>query len=450
MPHPALGKSFLAAASALLALPSLNAGIMDPAIGVQTYRDFAENRGIFAADATNVQIYNTSGVYVGTIERMMNFDSVVDGGWSSLAGGPSFIATVAHNNSTNVSFTGRFGATGVFADSYHFVAYNRGWGAETNYTYDYATPRLNKIVTEAQATPYLTDTSILNNIVGRTVFRVGGGTQTLATGYGSETGVTGAYAYLTGGTIGVTLEQCRIPSGTIPADANGTDYQSQTINPTHPASYYNSYSFFAPNRPSDADQPLDIGIRAGDSGSSSWTYNNNTGRWEYLAAGQSGGGAGFNATNQYRSGNAYAQSVIDAYNSPTVTPTAAGGEIVWNAPDATGAGTLTQGESSWAYIGLNDTVRGATSTLAANGVSTTVASDAAMNATRNLIFAGDGGTIRVASPLDMGAGSVTFLADYTLTGARLNTAGFIIAGGRTVTTQLTGIAGDEWRVVSDI
>ena len=262
MPHPALGKSFLAAASALLALPSLNAGIMDPAIGVQTYRDFAENRGIFAADATNVQIYNTSGVYVGTIERMMNFDSVVDGGWSSLAGGPSFIATVAHNNSTNVSFTGRFGATGVFADSYHFVAYNRGWGAETNYTYDYATPRLNKIVTEAQATPYLTDTSILNNIVGRTVFRVGGGTQTLATGYGSETGVTGAYAYLTGGTIDVTLEQCRIPSGTIPADANGTDYQSQTINPTHPASYYNSYSFFAPNRPSDADEPLDIGIYA--------------------------------------------------------------------------------------------------------------------------------------------------------------------------------------------
>lgn len=430
---------------------------MDPAVGQQAYRDFAENRGAFASGATNAVVYDLSGNPVGTIDRIANFDSVVDGGWSALTGGASFLATVAHNNAANLTFGSRFGATQstVFYDTYHVINYNRGWGSSTDYTYDYAVPRLNKIVTEAAAVPYLTDTALLNNLVGADVQRVGGGTQTFATGNGTETTIGGAYSYLTGGTITFTGETVRIPGATsLPPGGGGVSYTSQTVDPTHPASYYNSYSFTYVNRAADADQPLDIGIRAGDSGSASWAYNPGTQRWEYVGAGQSGGGSGFGAFNQMRSGNAYAAATILAYNSPTVTPVAGGGDIVWGAPSADGAGTFTQGASVWSYAGLAPGVHGATCLVSADGVSTTAATDAQMEATRNLVFGGAGGTLVLAGSVDMGAGSLTFNSDYTITDGgvssrRLNSAGFVIAGGKTVTSRLTGIAGDEWRVISD-
>lgn len=104
-------------------------GLMSDSFDVQTYRDFAENRGMFDINARNIAIYDKEGNYVGTIPKMMNFDGVADAhvGEAALVGGPGFIATVAHDyNNQTVTFTRRFGATQgtPFYDAYR----KNAWG----------------------------------------------------------------------------------------------------------------------------------------------------------------------------------------------------------------------------------------------------------------------------------------------------------------------------------
>ena len=83
-------------------------GLMSDVLDVQTYRDFAENRGIFDVNAKDIAIYDKEGNYVGTIPKMMNFDGLADAhaGEAALVGGPGFIATVSHDyNNQPVTFT---------------------------------------------------------------------------------------------------------------------------------------------------------------------------------------------------------------------------------------------------------------------------------------------------------------------------------------------------------
>lgn len=125
-------------------------GLMSDSFDVQTYRDFAENRGIFDVNAKDVAIYDKNGNYVGTIPKMMNFDGVADAhiGEAALVGGPGFIATVSHDYYNHfVSFTVRFGAKQgtPFYDSYRSVTRKDAWGDKSDLTYDYRVQRLSKI-----------------------------------------------------------------------------------------------------------------------------------------------------------------------------------------------------------------------------------------------------------------------------------------------------------------
>lgn len=170
-----------------------------------------------------------------------------------------------------------------------------------------------------------------------------------------------------------------------------------------------------------------------------------------LAATQSGGGAGVNKFSQSRAAIYWQQEVIDSYTSQITD--AGGAPITWNA-DATGSGNLVQdGNSIGDYVGLPNHLRGATSTIAADGASTTYPEEVKaelenarsyagwrypdLDATKNLIFTGDGAVVNITQALDLGAGSITFNSDYTLAGARLNSAGFIVNEGAQVTTELT-------------
>lgn len=101
-------------------------GLMSDSFDVQTYRDFAENRGIFGINAKDIAIYDKEGNYVGAIPEMMNFDGLADAhaGEAALVGGPGFIATVSHDyNNQTIKFTKRFGATQgtPFYDEYRSV-----------------------------------------------------------------------------------------------------------------------------------------------------------------------------------------------------------------------------------------------------------------------------------------------------------------------------------------
>ena len=412
-------------------------GLMSDVLDVQTYRDFAENRGIFDVNAKDIAIYDKEGNYVGTIPKMMNFDGLADAhaGEAALVGGPGFIATVSHDyNNQPVTFTKRFGATAgtPFYDSYHSVVIKNAWGDSTNYTYDYRVQRLSKIVTEAEYTPYLTDPEYLDNMKGRLVLRAGSGTQAIATGNGKQEGVAGAYTYLTGGTV-VFEGQAKV---------NGSGEPDPENAKTYPA-YRFWYNF---KKPSESN-PLPSGVLGGDSGSPSYVYNENSGRWEWVGAGQSGGGSGYGAFSQMRSGNQWASDYVDSFNL-TVSVSSGGGDVLWSTTDSSGAGTFIQGDLSTNYTGLASGLRGDTSTQG------TRAADAQMGACNNLIFDGSGGTIVLQGSVDTGAGSVTFNRDYVLSDGgnasyRLNTAGFVVNKGATVTTLLTGTSGDEWRKVGD-
>ncbi len=424
-----------------LAVASLSAGLMDPAIGVVTYRDFAENRGPFQPGARSVPIVNLAGEVVGDIPVVPDFDCVIDPGWAALVSHPSFIATVAHNNSRkNISFARRFGADQVpFLDLYDVVAYNRLSDDPTlsGHEYDHALPRFNKIVTEVEPVPFFfkanydgPEDSYLEIAKNLFTVRAGGGSQAYATAKGKEEGISGSYQFITGGTILFT--------------------QTTETKDPHIFNYRNWL------RPADAESPLPIGAKGGDSGSPNLIYNPTTERFEFLAASQSGGDAGFGKFSQSRGAVYWQQEVIDAYASRITD--AGGAPLLWNV-NATGRGTLIQnGSPVGEYVGLPNHLRGATSEVAADGTSTAYPEEGKtkpankwyypdLDATKNLEFVGDGATITLNAALDLGAGSMSFHADYTLTGARLNSAGMIVKEGAMVTTELTGIEGDEWRKV---
>ena len=412
-------------------------GLMSDSFDVQTYRDFAENRGIFGINAKDVAIYDKEGNYVGSIPKMMNFDGLADAhaGEAALVGGPGFIATVSHDyNNQTITFTKRFGATEgtPFYDAYRSVVIKNAWGDQTNYTYDYRVQRLSKIVTEAEYAPYLTDPEYLDNMKGRLVLRAGSGTQAIATGNGKQDTVSGGYSYLTGGTL-VFEGQASVPGTGEPDPENAK---------TYPA-YRFWYNF---KKPSESN-PLPSGILAGDSGSPSYVFNEKSGRWEWVGAGQSQGGSGYGEFSQMRSGNQWASDYVDSFNC-TVSVSEGGGDLLWNVTDGDGNGTFVQGDISTDYTGLASGLRGDTSTQG------TRASDTQIGVCSNLIFDGSGGTIVLQGSVDTGAGSLTFNRDYVLSDGgnasyRLNTAGFVVNKGATVTTLLTGTSGDEWRKIGE-
>ena len=421
--------------AACLLTPSYG-GLMADSIDLQTYRDFAENRGIFDVNARNVAIYDKNGDYVGTISKMMNFDGVADAhlGEAALVGGPGFIATVAHDyDNQTITFTKRFGATQgtPFYDEYRSVVLKNGWGDQKDSTYDYRVQRLSKIVTEAEYAPYLTDPEYLDNMKGRLAVRAGAGMQAVATGEGRQEIVGGAYSYLTGGTV-VFENQASVPGTGEPDPENAK---------TYPA-YRFGYNFGKPSESS----PLPSGSQSGDSGSPCYVFNENSGQWEWVGATQSHGGGGYGTYSQMRSGNQWASDYVDSFNRTISVATS--GDVLWNVTDANGNGTFVQGDITTDYIGLASGVRGDTSTQGKR------ATDAQIGACSNLIFDGSGGTIVLQGSVDTGAGSLTFNRDYVLndggdSSRRLNTAGFVVNKGATVTTLLTGASGDEWRKIGE-
>ena len=51
-------------------------------------------------------------------------------------------------------------------------------------------------------------------------------------------------------------------------------------------------------------------VLAGDSGSPSYVFNENSGKWEWVGAGQSQGGSGYGEFSQMRSGNQGASDYV--------------------------------------------------------------------------------------------------------------------------------------------
>ncbi|EGI1121129.1 autotransporter outer membrane beta-barrel domain-containing protein, partial [Escherichia coli] len=115
-----------------------HASIVSADIPYRTFRDFAENKGMFTPGAMNLTIYDNKGNEIGMLDKapMADFSSVAkNGGFATLIS-PQYITSVSHNGSyQTVSF-------GSGVNSYSIVDRNN------HPRLDFHVPRLNKLVTE--------------------------------------------------------------------------------------------------------------------------------------------------------------------------------------------------------------------------------------------------------------------------------------------------------------
>lgn len=396
------GKKHLKAAALLLSPLLLSgpagASIVSAEIDYQIFRDFAENKGAFRPGATDIAIYNKRGELVGTLNKaaMPDFSSVnvkSNPGVATLIN-PQYVASVKHNGGyKNVSF-------GDGENRYNIVDRNEH-GSQ-----DFHAPRLDKLVTEVIPAPVTEEgqkTNAYANTERYTAFyRAGSGTQYIKDKSGNVTQISGAYSYLTGGTVGA-------PSS------------SDHIIASSPGNVFNPIN-----------GPLSSYGAPGDSGSPLFAYDSWQKKWVMV-------GVLSTWTGEHGVNNRWAVIPLDFIgqkfnednDAPVTFRTSEGGALEWSFNSSTGAGALTQGSTTYAMHGQqgND-----------------------LNAGKNLIFQGQNGQINLKDSVSQGAGSLTFRDNYTVTtsnGSTWTGAGIIVDNGVSVNWQVNGVKGDNLHKIGE-
>ncbi|WP_434801202.1 S6 family peptidase [Escherichia coli] len=394
------GKKHLKAAvlllSPLLLSGPAGASIVSSEIDYQIFRDFAENKGAFRPGATDIAIYNKQGELVGTLDKAVMPDfSAVDSeiGVETLIN-PQYIASVKHNGGyKNVSFGDR-------ENRYNIVDRNE------HDSQDFHAPRLDKLVTEvipASVTEEGQKTNAYANTERYTAFyRAGSGTQYIKDKSGNVTQISGAYSYLTGGTVVA-------PSS------------SDHIIASSPGNVFNPIN-----------GPLSSYRAPGDSGSPLFAYDSWQKKWVMV-------GVLSTWTGEHGVNNRWAVIPLDFIgqkfnednDAPVTFRTSEGGALEWSFNSSTGAGALTQGSTTYAMHGQqgND-----------------------LNAGKNLIFQGQNGQINLKDSVSQGAGSLTFRDNYTVTtsnGSTWTGAGIIVDNGVSVNWQVNGVKGDNLHKIGE-
>ncbi|MEZ2960509.1 S6 family peptidase [Escherichia coli] len=393
------GKKYLKAAallSPLLFSGPAGASIVSAEIDYQIFRDFAENKGAFRPGATDIAIYNKRGELVGTLNKaaMLDFSPVNSGSGVATLINPQYVASVKHNSGyQNVSF-------GSGENRYNIVDRN-----EHGFQ-DFHAPRLDKLVTEvipASVTEEGQKANAYANTERYTAFyRAGSGRQYIKDKSGNVTQVSGAYSYLTGGTVGA-------PSS------------SDSIISSNPGNVFNP-----------VNGPLSSYGAPGDSGSPLFAYDSWQKKWVIV---------GVLSTWSWEQGvnNRWAvipldflgQKFDEDYDAPITFSASDGGMLTWTFNSDTGTGTLTQGTTIYTMHGQqgND-----------------------LNAGKNLVFSGKEGQIDLQNSVYQGAGSLTFRDNYTVATSNNSTwtgAGIIVDKGVSVNWQVNGEAGDNLHKIGE-
>ncbi|HEA8350629.1 TPA: autotransporter outer membrane beta-barrel domain-containing protein [Escherichia coli] len=375
---------------------SVGASILSAEIDYQIFRDFAENKGVFRPGATDITIYNKQGELIGTLNKasMPDFSSVNVKSAPGVATliNPQYIASVKHNGGYK---SVRFGDG---ENLYNIVDRNNSSSV------DFHAPRLDKLVTEvAPATVTSSSQSeILDSSKFSTFYRLGSGTQYIQDAEGNLTQVSGAYGYLTGGLLPALFHSHGGTTG---------------------------IQVFMGGNINDRGVMASFG-QAGDSGSPLFGWNETSGQWELIGV-YSAVGGGTNMIYKLIPHDFLSQVYSEDYDNPVVFNSSAGTSLVWSFDSSTGTGTLTQGTVEYAMHGQQG-------------------SD--LNAGKNLIFQGQGGLVELTNSVSQGAGSLTFIDDYTVTATNGSTwtgAGIIVEKDVSVTWQVNGIQGDNLHKIGE-
>lgn len=274
--------SVLVAAAAFTCVPA-EAGIMHEDAYLTAYTDFGQNRGRYVVGTRvnalleyireqdgGITIEYKDGTPTYTISNeqgMIDFRGAPDVGHSALIGN-NFLVTVKHNGSLNYTFSGddvghdyamRYSSVDIRGSSLFRLAPSSG--------FDYAVQRQNRLVTDAVSTPLLSVTDV-SSLKGQLMYHVGSGSMGVYTEadkvYNSY---CGAYVYNIGDIVEINSVGSNAQTGefTVGRDPG-----------------------FGDGKGASESNPLPSALRAGDSGSPMFYYNENKGRYEFLAVEQSG------------------------------------------------------------------------------------------------------------------------------------------------------------------
>ncbi|WP_143813152.1 S6 family peptidase [Pantoea vagans] len=373
-------------------------------VDVQEYRDFAENLGNYSVGLTNIPIYKMDGTLSGYLDfAMPDFGMVANYGYSTLVA-PSYVASARHN--TGYQSVG-FGKGAQYGATYKLINRNE---TLSDSDVDFHLPRLNKVVIDAGPIETVEKSEIRKGDTSRYSWytRIGGGTQSqVSKDQTQQITLSGAYNWVSGGTINAGT--VTTPSGSLRAIDYGPD------NPL--------------------TSPLAIGTMAGDSGSPIMVYDETDKVWKI--AGVLHGAFvndqpyGTESIWEYIP-DGYIQSTIATNTSPDVVDVAGNGTIFW---DNT---AITQYGSSWSWAGLDSAYASAAPSTATN---------AELDATKDLRFNGAGGLITLNTPINMGAGKLQFSNNYTVSSADGVNAtwaggGIEVDADKEVLWQVNGVASD--------
>ncbi|WP_193323381.1 S6 family peptidase [Erwinia endophytica] len=386
-----------------------SAGILNPFVAVQDYRDFAENLGKYTVGTTNIPVYKTDGSLAGYLEfPMPDFSSVASLGYATLVS-PSYIVSVKHNSGyKNVTF----GNGAQYAATYTLINRNE------YSTQDFHAPRLNKVVTDAAPSDTVTQSDFVSNRSRYQWYtRVGAGAQSQVNEEGTKrVSLSGAYNWKTGGTISKT--------------------SLLSVTNSNRLRYYN----LGPDDPNTT--LLSIGTSGGDSGSPVFAWDEIDQQWKLVAVhmgyDQDIGIYQKRAVAGYIPDD-FIASIQQANTSPDVTDSSADGIIYW------GDTAITQADHSWSWQGLAEQY---------NSLAPANATNDELDATKDLRFNGDGGVITLEDAVNLGAGKLQFSADYTLKSADGVNATWVGGGvevdaGKEVLWQVNGLADDALHKIGD-
>ncbi|EMU6354684.1 hypothetical protein WOA43_004535, partial [Salmonella enterica subsp. enterica serovar Give] len=390
--------------SLMISFNIANASTVSSLIDYQVFRDFAENKGIFKPGTENITIYKKDGSVAGILNKapMPDFKSVDRSGVATLVN-PQYVVSVKHNGGYQNVVFGNSG-NNPDANNYNYKLVDRN----NHNRLDFHAPRLNKIVTEV-ASSSITEQGAKQGAYADkkrypVFYRIGSGTQRIKDPNNKLTWLSGAYNYLTGGTVGS-------PS----SYQNGEMITSRTGD-----------TFSA------AQGPLASYGEAGDSGSPLFGYDSTLNKWVLVGVLTAGNGAGCCGNNWAVIPTEWLENTINSDKDQDIIYKKDKGEMIWSYNKDTGTGSLKQDSVIYDMHGKKGT------------------SD--LNAGKDLIFTGDAGEIVLDNSVNQGAGSLTFNSDFKVSTKNDSTwigSGIILNKDVNVLWQVNGEKGDALHKIGE-
>ncbi len=441
---------------ALLTVLALNAttqaGHMNGIIDYQTYRNLGENRGPFTPGATDVTVYDINGDVVGVIPVVPDFSAVSNPGTAaSLGGGQSWLVDCEHNR---VIETIQWGVRLGTYNTPVFEEYRNINRVEANYAgwFDLSISRLSKVVTDvvhweiARDPRYTSDKAFLED---KYIWRVGAGGQKIYT-YPDAEGEYLNSAYET------------ITAGTGRLENIGPWYRTVSNERGETLDVHIDNHTFGPLNDKDKENMMPVLGWGGDSGSPVIVYNEDTKSFQLIGIFYGYNFRGGTVWDDYHTYNFHSEEFYDfvidssAYSfDKTETKWTFGASNSEGFVDVT-AGTLVDYDNPIRTLKQGE--RGDTRTVG------TLASNEEMWATLDWVFESESNTtLHFEGSFDAGAGTFQFnrgegatAADpttYTITAdsadVHVSSGGYIVQEHVSVSTTLTGKAGDDWRIVGE-